>query len=153
MRYFLDCEFNGFGGELISIALVAETGASIYCVLVREPDAPTEAWVAANVIPILDDCPVAPLMVRRSHASAMIADFLAWDIDPIIVADWPDDIRYLCELLITGVGRCVQMDGLKFEWRHVEPYPTEVVGAVQHNAWWDAQALRHKLSPVPQLQG
>ena len=24
MRYFLDAEFNGFGGELISIALVPE---------------------------------------------------------------------------------------------------------------------------------
>ena len=147
MKYYLDCEFNGFGGELISIALVAETGASIYCVLVREPDAPTEAWVAANVIPILDDCPKPPLVVRRSHASAMIADFLAWDQAPVIVADWPDDIRYLCELLITGPGKCVKLDGLKFEWVRVDAWPNEIAGAVQHNAWWDAQALRAKLTP------
>ena len=30
MRYFLDTEFNGFGGELLSLALVREDGASIY---------------------------------------------------------------------------------------------------------------------------
>ena len=78
----------------------------------------------------------------------MIADFLAWDQAPVIVADWPDDIRYLCELLITGPGKCVKLDGLKFEWVRADAWPNEIPGAVQHNAWWDAQALRAKLMPA-----
>ena len=32
MRYFLDTEFNGFGGTLISLALVSELGTSIYLI-------------------------------------------------------------------------------------------------------------------------
>ena len=33
MNLFLDCEFNGLGGELISMALVDEDGHSFYEVL------------------------------------------------------------------------------------------------------------------------
>ncbi len=33
MNLFLDCEFNGFGGELISMALVDEHGLFFYEVL------------------------------------------------------------------------------------------------------------------------
>jgi hypothetical protein len=37
------------------------------------------------------------------------------------------------------------MDRLKFEILRVEPYPTDLQGAVEHNAWWDAMALRRRL--------
>ena len=34
MRYFLDTEFNGFGGALLSFALVPEDGGEdYYCIL------------------------------------------------------------------------------------------------------------------------
>ena len=33
MRYFLDTEFNGFAGALLSIALVPEEGEEFYAVL------------------------------------------------------------------------------------------------------------------------
>jgi hypothetical protein len=28
----------------------------------------------------------------------------------------------------------------------VDAYPTTLDGAIQHNAWWDAMALRHLLA-------
>ena len=28
----------------------------------------------------------------------------------------------------------------------VDAYPTDLPGAVRHNAWWDAMALKHLLS-------
>jgi hypothetical protein len=35
---------------------------------------------------------------------------------------------------------------IKFEMHRVDAYPTTLPGAVQHNAYWDAMALRHKLT-------
>ncbi len=34
----------------------------------------------------------------------------------------------------------------EFEMHRVDAYPTMLPGAVQHNAYWDAMALRHKLT-------
>ena len=52
MRYFLDTEYDGFGGPLISLALVPEDGGEeLYLVL--DQDA-TDPWVERNVIPFLD---------------------------------------------------------------------------------------------------
>lgn len=50
MRYYLDTEFDGFGGPLLSLALVREDGASFY--VVTSASAENE-WVKANVEPIL----------------------------------------------------------------------------------------------------
>jgi hypothetical protein len=146
MRYFLDTEFNEFGGELISLAMVSDVGQSLYAVF--GCDNPGQ-WVAANVMPILEDCPVpANLIIRDKRSAARaIALWLAYDFDPIIVTDWPDDIRHFCELIITGPGEMVGIGGLRFEMHRVDAYPTAIPGAVQHNAWWDAVALRAKLSP------
>jgi hypothetical protein len=51
MKLFLDCEFNGFGGELISMALVDENEKYFYEVL---PCMNPTSWVFNNVIPILN---------------------------------------------------------------------------------------------------
>jgi hypothetical protein len=37
------------------------------------------------------------------------------------------------------------IDHLRFEIRRFDPYPTELAGAVEHSAWWDAMALRQRL--------
>ena len=51
MRYFLDVEFNGFGGPLISLALVPEDpdAAPFYEAL---PCPKPDVWVAAHVLPV-----------------------------------------------------------------------------------------------------
>ena len=46
MRYYLDCEFDGFGGPLMSLALVREDGQGVNYVF---PMAVADPWVAANV--------------------------------------------------------------------------------------------------------
>lgn len=145
MMYFLDCEFNGFGGELISLALVAEDGRELY--LARHIQSPVE-WVAENVVPIIDvgDRPdFAPIEAWGKK----IAEFIADDKVASFVADWPDDIRYLCQCLITGPGQRVRpLPNLVFQLVWVDAYPTTLPGAVQHNALWDARAIKHKLLPV-----
>ena len=140
MRYYLDTEFNEFGGELISLALVAEDGTELY---LATNCAHSGAWVLANVIPVLSVKGAVPLDIPANEFGKAVAAFMDGDANPTIVADWPDDIRYLCGALITGPGEMVAIPRLKFELERVDAYPTTLEGAIQHNALWDARALRH----------
>lgn len=141
MRYFLDTEFNEFGGELISLALVRQDGRELY--LATECPDPGE-WVRTNVIPILQCIGARPRRIAPDKFGRAIARFLAKDAQPVIVADWPDDIAYFCKALITGPGLMVRtQDLLTLQIVRVDSYPTDLPGAVQHNALWDARALEY----------
>jgi hypothetical protein len=140
MRHFLDCEFNGFGGDLISMALVSDDDRELY--LATECRKPI-AWVKENVIPIIGCKDANPSYIEPSAFGRVVAAFLSTDPFPCIVADWPDDIKYFCQSLITGPGEMVSIKRLSFQLDRIDAYPTELPGAVQHNALWDARALRY----------
>lgn len=93
MRLWLDTEFNGYQGELISIALVDEPGNAWYAVLPfsRETIVP---WVAEHVVPALLELP----KFSRWQAQHDMAAFLAGYDHIHIIADWPEDIQYFWEL-------------------------------------------------------
>lgn len=149
MRYTLDTEFNGFGGDLLSLALVREDGESLYLVTSDPP--PLVEWVAVNVWPIMHDCPADVVVAPMPKWPAAIAHFFAEDLGvPYVISDWPDDIRYLCQALITGPGMMAPVPRIQFDVVRVDAYPTALHGAVQHNAWWDAMALRARLFPAAQ---
>ncbi|AFU88381.1 hypothetical protein CcrSwift_gp063 [Caulobacter phage CcrSwift] len=142
MRYYLDTEFNGFGGELISLALVREDGNWLY--LIYETTQPIDPWVAENVMPILHLPGLLPIHVNQEAGAEFIAHFLAGDDAVEIITDWPDDIRYFCQSIISGPGMMSRLvPSLKFSMIRADAYPTTLPGAVQHNAVWDARALRH----------
>ena len=157
MRYYLDTEFNGFGGDLISLALLREDGGGIYLVLPFE-EANLDPWVRENVIPILYDVP--PSSARAvwrcqdvGDASKIVEAFLGDDAEPVIVTDWPDDVKYFCQLVITAPGQMINIAGFKAEVVRIDAYPNNIPGAVQHNAMWDAYALRHAISSLPDRTG
>ena len=147
---FTDTEFDGFGGELISISLIREDNEAIYIVypLPKNP----QQWVAENVIPILWSIPspmpgMAYEVKTQEEGAYLLANFLNAakqnkDDVPTIIADWPDDIAYLCKALITGPGKMASVPALNFALRRVDAYPTRYKEAIQHNAYHDAQALR-----------
>jgi hypothetical protein len=141
VRYFLDTEFNGYRGELISMALVREDGREFYGYL---PCPNPIEWVRDNVLTVVAAEGAEPVRMRSvNDFSAWIATFLRDDPHPIIVSDWPDDIRYFCESLITGPGQMIPTaPQIQFVVERVDAYPTDLPGAVQHNALWDARALR-----------
>ena len=143
MRYFLDTEFNGMGGELLSLALVGDDGRELYRVvpLLNEP----VPWVAQNVLPVIRCKGAEPLGGAHDRLGNVIAAFLMTDPKPCIIADWPDDISYFCKALIIGPGQMVNIPSIAFEITRVDAYPTDLQGAIQHNALWDARALRHKI--------
>lgn len=142
MRYFLDTEFNGFGGALLSLALVPEDGEEFYVRI--ELGEPLHPWVERNVAPYLDSVPVGLLAppLPRDEAAAAIAAYLAADPAPEIVADWPDDIAYCCGLLLTGPGLMVPVPPIRFQLLPLPGFSTAENSAVPHNALHDARALR-----------
>ena len=150
MKYYLDTEFDGKGGPLLSLALVREDGEGYYFV---DPEAVAnvrDAWVSENVVPVLTSG--SPLGFHISNAGLVLSSWLRGDRRPIIVADWPDDIAYFCrEMTARSLywtdpnGQLYDTPPLRFEVANHDAYPTTLVGAVQHNAWWDAMALRHLL--------
>ena len=147
MRYFLDTEFNGFGGALLSLALVPEDGQEFYVTL--ECDDPVFPWVERNVVPYLDNVPVglvSPRMTRREAAEAL-AVYLGTDPEPELVADWPEDITQFCSLLMTGPGLMVPVPPLTFRLVPLQNFSPAANSAVPHNALHDARSLRdHFLS-------
>ena len=150
MRYFLDTEYNGWGGALLSLALVPDAGEELYLTL--DWDGALEQWVERNVVPYLDTVPanlVSPRM-SRADAARTIAHYLAGDPDPLIVADWPEDIALFNALLVTGPGVMAEVPGLRFEFISLVGFSTAANSKVPHNALHDARALRdHMLTLEP----
>jgi hypothetical protein len=142
LRYFLDTEYNGWGGALLSLALVPDDSEELY--LTIEHDAAFEPWVARNVVPYLDMVPDSLLLPRmsRDDAARTIAHYLAGDADPLIIADWPEDIAQLSMLLVTGPGAMTDVPALRFEFRALCGFSTAANSKVPHNALHDARALR-----------
>ncbi len=129
-KLFLDCEFNGMGGALISMALVGDH-AEWYEVLETPKD--IDPWVKDNVIPHLNQEPVSYGHLKRS-----LEKFLRGIGPCLIVADWPDDIRYLCESLIVGPGMAIDTPKIIFELDRSIKY----VSDIPHNALEDARAIK-----------
>jgi len=150
VRYFLDTEYNGWGGALLSLALVPDDGEELYLTLGW--DCPLEEWVERNVVPYLDMVPdglVSPRM-SRADAARTLAHYLAGDPEPLIVADWPEDIAQFNLLLLTGPGTMIEVPGLTFMFQPLSGFSTAANSKVPHNALHDARALRdHILTLEP----
>jgi hypothetical protein len=147
LRYFLDTEYNGWGGALLSLALVPDDGEELYLTL--DWEGTLEQWVERNVVPYLDSVPqslVSPRMSRADAARA-VAHYLAGDRDPLIVADWPEDIALFNALLVTGPGVLAEVPPMRFQFMPLSGFSTAANSRVPHNALHDARALRdHVLS-------
>jgi hypothetical protein len=143
MRYFLDTEFNGFGGQLISIALVPEYGDREYYAVLPPPAEP-DPWVVQFVFPYLNAVPPGLVVepMPREAVARELAHYFAGDPEPVIIADWPEDVAQFCYLLITGPGTRVTTTTLGFLVLDSPGFSTAENSQVPHNALHDARALR-----------
>lgn len=130
---FIDCEFNEFGGELISMALAAENGEEFYEVLPCDSPKP---WVKEHVMPILGKEPIS-----INEFQGQLKEFLNRFRHVHIVADWPEDIAFFCKALITGPGMRLNTPPLTMEVVRVD-----AESMLPHNALADAQGLRRELT-------
>lgn len=135
MKFYIDTEFNGFGGKLMSMAIVPEDVSlpEFYCEL--EIKDQLHPWVKQNVAPHMF---LVPLNYSKFQSTLSAYLWSMKDYEVVIVADWPDDIRYFCESLITGPGMRINTPNIKFEL----DLSIEYVSLVPHNALWDARAIR-----------
>jgi hypothetical protein len=129
MKLFIDGEWNSYGGELISLALVPEIGEHFYEVLGCDSPDP---WVAENVMPKLGRSPIT-MALMQERLEAYLSQFESIHI----VADWPEDIMWFCKVLITGPGTRINTPPLSLEILRVDTVSTN-----PHNALADAGALR-----------
>ena len=144
MRYFLDTEYNGFGGALLSLALVPEDGGEEFYVTSSTHDGVSDPWVERHVVPFLDMVPEA-LKARAWRAATRPKrwpHWLAHDEAPDIIADWPEDLAQISMLLVTGPGLMVAVPGLTLRFVPLHGFSTAANSAVPHNALHDARALR-----------
>lgn len=130
MKMFIDTEFNEFGGDLISMALVAEDGNEFYEVL--ECSNPG-SWVSKTVMPILNKDPIS-----KQLFTIMLVNFLGQYDSIELYADWPDDIKYFCEAIITGPGEMINLS--KFS-AVVDRKLSARDSKIPHNALEDARAI------------
>jgi hypothetical protein len=130
---WLDTEFNGPGGALISMALTDEAGESVYFALPCSDPVP---WVAEHVIPVLG---VEPTTRRAAQASLRM--YLHRFARANIVANWPEDIKHFCAFMVDGPAECLVVPPLTFAL-HMDLGSTAHRSSVPHNALQDAIALR-----------
>lgn len=138
MRLFLDTEFNGFGGELISMALVGEDGREFYRVLALPVE--YDPWVEENVVPHLQALP-APVATSYDELAMWLNNYLAGLRDFVIIADWPADFEHFANLL--------SLIGKNGGFKEAFPCTMRLINVsgqlkpeVPHNALSDARALR-----------
>jgi hypothetical protein len=137
MNIYLDTEFDGHGGELISLALAAEDGThwygifSAYC---------GDEWVAEHVAPKLYAMP--PTISGAPEALWLsLEKYLSRPFNRTIWADWPDDFAHLMRL----------MSGPSYAYSFVIPCTMQLIVTPDgepkpefpHNALSDALALMH----------
>ena len=135
MRYYIDTEFNGTGGQLLSIALVREDGAHFYEVLhAHELVVP---WVEEHVVPHFGQEPIS-----RMQAVKKMQKFLREDPGPhVFIADWPEDLVHFNKMLLRGHGK--RNDPFQYACLllNLPGFDTALASRVAHNALEDARAL------------
>ena len=130
MRIWIDTEFNEYKGDLISIAMVAEDGSYLYEATHCPRPGP---WVRENVMPIIGTEPVPIPFIQGE-----ITRFLGRYPEGVhIVADWPEDIKHFCDLLITGPGMRLDTPPLTMEVIRLD-----AESELPHNALADARGIR-----------
>jgi hypothetical protein len=134
MRLFLDTEFNGFGGDLIAMALVADDGAEWYEVL--DLKQAMDPWVAEHVLPALNRAPVSMADFMDSF-SGFIWRYPGCEV----VADWPADFEHFCSLLSWKGAEAGFRIPIECSMRLLRGSP-DISPEIPHNALSDARALR-----------
>lgn len=133
MRIYIDCEFNGYHGELLSMALVAADGREFYRALT--PTEEIQPWVKEHVMPVMQIAPCDTDEFIRCLRAYL------WQFESIeLVADWPDDLKYFYDCLVTGPGVAINTPRITAT---VDPRMHSKDSAVPHNALHDARAIRN----------
>lgn len=147
MKYYLDCEFDGVNGPLITIALIAEDSRDIY--IVTDHTDIKDPWVTENIIPILDSHSCTNVFkTTQDLVGSLLRDFLISDDSPVIISDSTADVGYFTRAYgvdIDGTYHRLGKKRISFIVENVKPFPTDLENITRHNAHGDALALQRCL--------
>lgn len=138
MHFFLDTEFNGFGGELISLALVPADDSTSPWYEVKEHEMGNGAiipWVKLNVIPVLNKTPLRPLLFKQSFQR-----YLTQFDKPTIICDWYSDAVHFCNMM-NGPTHASSLS-IEFTIKVIHHLGEDLQSDIPHNALADAIALK-----------
>lgn len=129
---YLDTEFNGHGGDLISMALVGVDGESFYHA--RFFELPVDPWVCENVIPKIDTPSLRPAVFKRAFHQ-----WIQGFDNPEIICDWHADAAYFSAML-SGPDYSTSLD-FPYRMTVLKTPPGQPVSKNPHNVLADATAL------------
>lgn len=129
MNIYLDCEFDGHTGPLMSMAMVAEDGREFYEVLNHDP---VDSWVKLNVSTHLNK----PAISDRQFRDKFIEFLLQFD-KPNICVDWYVDLHYF----FRWFGGKTYPDSFAYACTTEIQLIDQLQSALPHNALEDARAL------------
>ncbi len=139
MDIFIDTEFNGFFGELISLACVSANDIEFYeCLTCNNP----QPWVSHHVIPVLNKPPVSAAIL-----SQRLSQYLGQFTEIRIIADWPEDLLHFCRLLMPAPGRIISMES-RIEFLLDRSLDSRK-SAIPHNALEDAKTIKASATTLP----
>ena len=133
MNIYLDTEFNGFGGQLISMAMVCPDGRGFYHV--RELPARIDPWVEKHVVPMLGTSD----RLLDEEFRAEFHQFLMGFQNPTIICDWHADAVHFFNWM-AGIDYGSSLD-FACQMRVLKTPPGYPVSKQPHNALADAIAL------------
>lgn len=162
MDLFVDCEFDDTTKTLLSVGITNKFGRTYYAFDSKAAGEVERDWLKEHVIPVLLDVPKGTLVTDLVRNKIKFSDWLEQVLnietghhnglltqDVVIHVDFPTDVAYVAELLHLGEGKRIgQMRNFTFKIEYVDAYPTNLKGAVQHNAAWDALAIWFHLGYV-----
>lgn len=136
MRIYLDTEFNGHGGELISIALVDQHGEFYYGAAPTPKD--VHPWVRQHVMPWVDFMG-HPAPLRGADMKRGFHSFLMRRPGAEVYADWPADFAHFANMMAGDTFE----QALNWQGKMVliQTPPGEPQPDFPHNALSDAMAL------------
>lgn len=139
MRYYIDTEFNGNTGQLLSIALVRQDGAEFYYELpVHEL---LVQWVVEHVMPWMTNKPEH--QGDRAAVTRRMRKFLEKDATPItFIGDWPEDLVHTLNLMLRDHGRRNPPIQFRMLMLDLPGFNTAEHSSTPHNALDDARALK-----------
>jgi hypothetical protein len=136
MALYIDTEFNGFGGPLISMAIVSSaTGKEFYEVrdIVKKRGRSIVPWVMQNVVPKLDKDPITDMEFKEK-----LWAFMREHAGEAIFADWPEDIAHLMQWMCKENGITPKLNYVIYT---LNTFGVDIEPEVPHNALSDARAL------------
>lgn len=139
MKLYLDTEFNGHGGQLLSLAIARPDANDTWYGVWRVARESIQPWVAEHVVPNLDE--MNPEHGTDDELRVSLHEYLRYidDGDMHVYADWPADFEHFTRLLCGPSYD--QSLYLPFTMHMLVTPPGEPKPKLPHNALSDAIAL------------